>query len=61
MIRERFDWPLDYINISPALFADRLCTQLGLPEGNVDNIRKQILTQVMMTDFEERLITFNNR
>jgi len=47
VIRERFDWPLDYVNISPALFADRLCTQLGLPEGNVDNIRKQILAQVI--------------
>jgi len=48
VIRERFDWPLDYPNMSPGMFAERLCTVLSLPEGNIENIKKQIITQVKL-------------
>jgi len=48
VIRERFDWPLDYPNISPGMFAERLCTELSLPESNIENIKRQIITQVTL-------------
>lgn len=47
VIRERFDWPLDYINVSPGAFAERLVSELGVPESNIENIKKQIITQII--------------
>jgi hypothetical protein len=46
IIRERFDWSLDDTNISPSKFAERFCAEMGLPESNIENMKKQIITQV---------------
>jgi len=47
IIRERFDWRLDDTTISPSLFAEKFCTELNLPEPNRENIKNQIMMQLI--------------
>jgi len=47
IIRERFDWRLDDTTISPSLFAEKFCSELNLPEPNRENIKNQIMMQLI--------------